>query len=130
MQLTAKDVMQFPVKSISSDATVWEATEKLRAAGITGAPVVDGKGKPLGVFTLNDLANYVLSTRGDFKVTDFMTRGVVTVAPTAGVYDIVRAMRRHQVHRVFVASENGDILGIVTPLDVMGAEEPAALAKR
>ncbi|MBI2921354.1 MAG: CBS domain-containing protein [Planctomycetes bacterium] len=127
---TAGEVMSSPVKTVGLDATIWEAADALRKGGVSGAPVVDGRGKPAGVFTLSDLAAYVLSTRGDFRVREFMTAGVVTVSPEATTSEVVETMRRNKVHRVFVAGADGQLAGVVTPLDLLGPDLlPAAPRK-
>ena len=49
--LTAVDVIVIPLS-----ATVTEAEEILRRAHVSGAPVVDRAGSPVGVFSVRDVA--------------------------------------------------------------------------
>ncbi|MCY2960330.1 MAG: CBS domain-containing protein [Planctomycetota bacterium] len=54
--LTAADLMQKKVVCIDAGASVEEAVGALEDAGIGGAPVLDARGKLIGVISLRDLA--------------------------------------------------------------------------
>jgi len=54
--LTAADLMQKRVVRIDADATIEEAAGALEDADIGGAPVLDARGKLIGVVSLRDLA--------------------------------------------------------------------------
>jgi predicted transcriptional regulator len=58
-QPLARDLMTHPVRRITLHTGVREAAEFLLRWGISGVPVVDEHGRPVGVFTLNDLARHV-----------------------------------------------------------------------
>jgi CBS domain-containing protein len=55
-ELRARDVMTRDIVSIAGTATVRELVALLQEHEISGAPVVDGKGRVVGVVTLNDIA--------------------------------------------------------------------------
>lgn len=57
--IRARDIMSHPVKRLLLDTTVRDAAAFMLRMGISGAPVVDGRGRPMGVFTLSDLARHV-----------------------------------------------------------------------
>ncbi|MBI4566541.1 MAG: CBS domain-containing protein [Planctomycetes bacterium] len=52
----AKDVMSRPVRTLVEDATIRDAAAFLLRHRISGAPVMDRHGQPVGVFTLRDMA--------------------------------------------------------------------------
>ncbi len=52
---TAKDVMSSPVTTISADKNIEEAAVLLKRKDIKRLPVVDGKGKLVGIVTEGDL---------------------------------------------------------------------------
>ena len=54
--MQVKDLMATDVVAIPITATVTEAAEILRAAGVSGAPVVAQGGTPVGVISIADLA--------------------------------------------------------------------------
>lgn len=51
-------LMSRPVRRLSMTTPLRDAAEFLRRWGISGAPVVDGRGRPVGVFSLRDLAGH------------------------------------------------------------------------
>ncbi|MBI4612662.1 MAG: CBS domain-containing protein [Planctomycetes bacterium] len=56
--LRASEIMTKGLVSLSADMPVQEAARALLERGISGAPVIDDDGRPIGVMTLTDLAKY------------------------------------------------------------------------
>lgn len=145
-RLLARDLMSRPVKRLTSSTPVRAAVAFLLRHGISGAPVVDARGRWVGVFTQNDLARHVQEGLGDPRgdrtlesrepvldgsgmptkefartpVRDLMTRGLFTVFPDATLEEVVRAMVSNKVHRLFVIDERqGELEGVITTMDVL-----------
>jgi CBS domain-containing protein len=145
---TARELMNKPVRKVTSDAAVRDAADFLLRWGISGAPVVDGHGRWVGVFTVSDIARHVqtrlvelpvidpkeertLETREeipdgfhfegfeDTRVGDLMTPGLYSVFPEATLEEVVRTMTAQKIHRVFVITEGGEIEGVITSMDVL-----------
>jgi nucleotide-binding universal stress UspA family protein len=57
-ELTAGDLMSGPVESIREDMTLHAAAEFLRRSQVSGAPVVDGAGRCVGVLSMADLVRW------------------------------------------------------------------------
>ncbi len=53
--LSARDIMQTPVVTIQENASIEEISDLLTGRMISGAPVVNEQGVPIGVVTLNDI---------------------------------------------------------------------------
>lgn len=53
------EIMSVGVHSLSSETTVRDASRFFLDHGFSGAPIVDDGGKPIGVLTLHDLAEYL-----------------------------------------------------------------------
>lgn len=53
------------------------------------------------------------------KVKDIMTSNVISVPPEARVGEIARVFREHNISGLPVVTEDGDILGIITELDLV-----------
>lgn len=137
--ILAGDVMSRPVRRLTHDTPVPDAAAFFLRHGISGAPVTGAQGRPVGVFTLNDIARAVqgrlarhaspprnLEMRGPVlegfektTVGELMTPGLFTVFPEATLDEIVRTMASQKVHRVFVISEKGDLEGVITTMDVL-----------
>jgi len=146
--LLARDLMSRPVKRLTASTSLRDAAAFFVRHGISGAPVVDARGRWLGVFTQRDLARHVqermvvargertLESRepalgesgepaadfGRTPVRALMTRGLYTVFPDATLGEVTRALVSFGVHRVFVIDEkDGALLGVITTLDVLRA---------
>jgi CBS domain-containing protein len=142
----ARDVMSRPVRKLTYETLVPDAAAFLLRHGISGAPVLGSHGRPVGVFTLHDLARAVqtrllphaaadrtLEKRepppkgGDLlleglertQVGMLMTPGLFTVFPESSLDEIVRSMASQKIHRLFVISEKGDLEGVITSMDVL-----------
>jgi CBS domain-containing protein len=154
--LLARDLMSRPVKRLTGSTPLRDAAAFFVRHGISGAPVVDARGRWLGVFTQRDLARHVqerlvvargertLESRepasvdriepppdfGQTPVRALMSRGLFTVFPDATLAEVMRALVSFNVHRVFVIDEKtSDLLGVITTLDVLRALAAAPAAK-
>jgi len=119
----AGDVMSSPVRSLSMDATLREAAALLVAGAVSGVPVLDEEGRATGVFSLRDLANYLIDTASprswDVRVSEIMTHRVITVPPDATIEEVMSAMNKYGVHRVFVEKTSGELAGVVSASDLV-----------
>lgn len=128
---------------LTPDTSVREARETLAKRRVSGAPVVDDNGRPIGVISQTDLirANVESVTaaqagrfysdvedyrdiaeqhvdRSEMPIASLMTRDVWSVSRDTGVAIAASVMRERRVHRLLV-TERGVLVGIVTALDLM-----------
>lgn len=85
----------------------------LRAEGITGVPVVDAEGRPIGVVSRSDLVYHRHGT-----VADVMTKDVLALSERASLFEAAALMAYEGVHRVVVIDDDGRVVGVVSALDV------------
>jgi CBS domain-containing protein len=158
MAMLARDVMNPRVISVPSTMDLRELARLFLDKGITGAPVLDGKGRLAGVISQTDLVYYNL-TRGDelvfdshfyqsarveggrvpagfqFEdcntgcVADVMTPIVHAVNEATPIEDVARLMTRKHIHRVIV-ERGGEVAGIISALDVLKAQQGRPVAPR
>jgi len=129
--MNAREVMQPGVVSVSPELTLRQFEEFLTSEDISGAPVVSRGGQVIGMASKTDIVTALAEELEDRDerlgasrtVEDVMSRDVVTVAPATPVEDVARVMVDGHLHRVLVL-EGEAILGIITPLDVLGALVP------
>lgn len=119
----ARELMKKPVKRVWADTPLREAADFLRRHRISGLLVVDDRGRPIGVFTLSDLAEHVrrrfLAGAIDAgTVGEVMSPRIVMVKPTATVRQIARLMADRGHHRIFV-EERGEASGVITSMDLL-----------
>src|SRR5688572_7227309 len=110
--MIARDVMVSPVITAGVHATVREVAKTLCDKRISAVPVVDGKGKVIGIVSESDLMHraeagterrrswWLEAFAGDWamaadyakshatKVVDIMTRQVVTVSPETPLHGV------------------------------------------
>jgi CBS domain-containing protein len=63
-------LMSKPVRRLSMSARLRDAADFLRRWAISGAPVVDVHGRPVGVFSLRDLSAHFTNRMDDLPVID------------------------------------------------------------
>lgn len=140
--MQAQDVMTSPVITVRSDAKIEEVAQLLLDKGISGVPVIDGRGWLAGILSEADLLHRPeigAGSKGRWwlelftdqaslasrfarihgtRARDVMTPGVVEVPPDTELLDVLAEMERHGVRRVLVI-EREELVGIVTRSDIL-----------
>jgi CBS domain-containing protein len=155
LELTAEDLMSRTVITLTPDMLLPDAARVLAQAHIGGAPVIDGAGRCIGVFTTADIARLALRDceasptapavpgcgcsdwQRDYDWDDppvdyvdaFMTPNPLMVPPTTPVKELARRMVDGHIHRLIVAGPDCRPLGIVSGTDVLAALACAARAQ-
>jgi len=137
------DLMNPDVVCLAPDTTVREAEALFGERNISGAPVVDPAGRPVGVVSQHDLVRHqaervTAGGTGRFysdveeyrdlasapvdvsrtPVSRLMSRELLTVERDAPAADAARRMRERGVHRLLVVHESA-LVGIVSSLDLL-----------
>ena len=119
---TARDLMTPGPVSITSTATVAEATAFLTDRGFGAALVIDEAGHPLGVVTRTDLLIHARERAGNgaqTPVRNVMTEGVFSVQEGTPARSVVAQMVALNVHHLFVVDPAGVVVGVIGTLDVL-----------
>ena len=141
-----KDIMVTEVIAIQEDASVDELSKLLIENKISGVPVVNKDGKLVGIATEGDLiikdsdlhfpryfklldSIIYLESLNKFKaslkkylgtkVSDVMTTDIKTVKEDTPVSDAANLMIRHNINRLPVLDDKGDMVGIITRADIV-----------
>jgi len=116
-------------KTVSPDMPIAEALAKMRQHKVHRFPVVDNKGKLVGIVSHSDLlyaapssatslnmweVTYLLN---QIKVEEVMTRQVITVDNDCPIEEAARVMRQHAIGGVPVLRD-GVLAGIITESDI------------
>lgn len=142
--MRAADIMSTQLVSIAEEATVVEAIRLMLGKNISGLPVVDARGGPVGVITEGDLLRrtelgterhhsaWIEFLRGpgraaeDYvrththRVADVMTPEPASVGEDAPLEDVVALMERRRIKRVLVVRD-GRLVGLVSRADLLRA---------
>lgn len=70
--IPVSSIFSHNVVTVREDATIEAAETAMRAHRIRRVPVVDGKGRPVGVLSVNDLARHAGHRHGDVDVDAFV----------------------------------------------------------
>lgn len=84
-------------------------------------PVLDERGRPLGVVTDRDIACRAVARGkdpGSTAARDVMTGSVITTTPDASLEDCLARMEQNQIRRVPVVDENGVCRGMISQADI------------
>ena len=129
-------------KTIAPDVSVAEATERMQRERVRRFPVLDKRGKLVGIVSLDDLLrsspsavtslniweiSYLLS---QVKVRDVMTKQVITVAESTPLEEAAKIMLERKIGGLPVM-RGAKLVGIITESDIfrtftemLGALEP------
>lgn len=139
--------MQKQVVTVRTDDSLGELARVLDSHQISGAPVLDGEGRLVGVVSQTDLARHLAqlnreerrSSSGYYQgvfcnslfsepalkglltegqVSDILTPYTYWVSADASLPEIVDLMLEHHIHRVPVLKD-GQLVGLVTSLEVL-----------
>lgn len=121
--LTVADLMTKSVVTLTEVETLAQAADTLSNLAVSGAPVCDANEKVVGVFSKSDLVNRLVDGRLDTNATvgAHMTRITVALRPTDTILRAAEVMAEKMIHRVVVVDDDGRLVGIVSPLDILKA---------
>jgi len=126
MDVKVKDIMTKDVVSVSPEEGVVEAFEILLKYKISCLPVVDNDKKVIGIITTTDIGynliidKYTLDTR----VSDVMTKNVVTVSPEDSIVEAIKKMDmigngQEIINQLPVTDEEKKLVGIISDGDII-----------
>ncbi|MBK8434185.1 MAG: CBS domain-containing protein, partial [Chloroflexi bacterium] len=122
--------MTTDVVTVHLDTTLPEAHELMTKHKIRRLPVVNDARELVGMVTLGDLRearpssatslnvwelNYLLAK---LRISDFMSRTLITIAPETSVVEAARLMLAHKISGLPVVDAHGTLCGIITETDL------------
>lgn len=142
--MLVRDVMVAPVITVEPSTTVQAVAELFLKKQISAVPVLDDRGKLVGIVSEGDLlhrveagterhrswwlraliesdtlaAEYVKSHGR--KVSDVMTRDVITASPETPLHAVASLMEKNAIRRLPIL-ENGQLVGIVSRANLLQA---------
>ena len=115
-----RHIMSKPVVTAAPDTTLEEAARTMVENGVGSLVIVDEEGRVAGIVTERDLL-YSLARKLPCatKVSDVMSRNVVTARPEDPVLSVVDKMRDMNIRHVPVVDEEGRPIGMVSVRDII-----------
>jgi CBS-domain-containing membrane protein len=146
LELTAADVMTREVTLVPQQMSLPAAAHLLSQARISGAPVVDARGRLVGVLSTTDFVHWIdrhgrpvvehglvpaecycewSLGRGSMLPEDavrfHMTADPVTAEPETPLGELARRMLDTHIHRIIVVDAENHPIGVVSSTDVLAA---------
>jgi len=104
---------------VTADVSTELVTALLLAGADNGVPVVDDEGKPIGIVTRADLLRQPQDGLAPRTVADVMTPLAIGLPETTTVAYAAALMAHHGIHQVPIVRTTGEVVGILTSLDIL-----------
>jgi tRNA nucleotidyltransferase (CCA-adding enzyme) len=113
----AREIMSFPVKSVSPEITLERAEVILNRYSINALPVMSG-GRLLGLITRQTIEKGIYHGLKNHPVKDYMTTEIDTVGPDATLPEIRERLVINK-QRLLPVVEDGKVIGLVSRTDLL-----------
>lgn len=115
--ISIRRVMSNGLITIDAESDLKEAVETMLRKKISSVPVVDDEGLA-GIITKTDLMKFYASKFANrWKVSDLMTKDVVTVNQNHTLTHVISVMNENEIDGLVVMFDN-EIAGIITPSNI------------
>jgi CBS domain-containing protein len=110
-----------------------EVVAALAERGRGAAPVIDERGRPLGVVSRADVLIHEYERQrsvtpsleaDDTRAEDMMTPAVFSVTPETPVEKVVEQLLEFNVHQLFVVDNDQLVVGVISAHDLLGRLYP------
>ena len=123
--LPARRIMSRDVICAREDLEVEALMDLMMRRRIGCVPVVDDRGRPIGMVTKFDLVEQLLAARGDSGAPAVTTTGqvmmplAITLDEHATIAHAAAMMSLEDVHHVAIVAGGGALIGIVSTMDIV-----------
>jgi CBS domain-containing protein len=124
--MTVGDLMTTNLLTVNVNETISEAHAEMEIGLVRHLPVVDERGRLVGILSDRDLIGAVHG-RKPKRVADVMTRNVVTTQADAPASDAATKMLDHKIGSVLVVDDEETLIGMVTMTDYLEVARRALL---
>jgi len=120
--VTVRDVMtpREQLDVVDSRTSVAELLERMFTERHTGYPVMDGD-RLVGMVTLDDARSVREVERDAYRVGEVMSDELATIGPDEDAMTAIEQMQQHDVGRLPVVDERGEVVGLISRSDLVTA---------
>jgi CBS domain-containing protein len=132
--LRVGEIMSGSPYCVHRDVGVAEIVALFVEQGISGVPVVDDAGHPIGIVSRADVLmddyeraegeespGWFEGKHPSSRAEDIMTPRSTSISERANAMEAVRVLAEHRIHRLAVVDDAGSVVGILSTLDVIRA---------
>jgi CBS domain-containing protein len=120
-------LMKMSVETVIADASIEDAIVTMADSHVSSLPVVDMRGRMLGVISNSDVlaaeaetGDGSLTTLLDETVKSIMSTRPLAVSPQTTVREAAQQMLYADVHRLYVV-EDDRVVGVISTMDIVRA---------
>ena len=120
--MVARDIMNKIVTAAKKNTIGRDLAIKLLSGMYSGLPVVDDKGKVVGVVSEFDLLKAIKNGKAleQVKAEDIMSKNPICVSENTPVEDVIDLMIKHNIIRVPVV-RNDNLVGVISRCDILSS---------
>lgn len=110
------------VYSLNEDATVHDTARFLREHKVRAAGVCDREGRLVGVVSQSDVSDKVAAENkcpAWMRVSEIMTRELITVTPDMPLEACLRLMEQHGIYHLLILDEKAHFHGMLSVSDLL-----------
>lgn len=118
--MRVSEIMSSPLETISSEATIANAAEKMKSFDIGVLPVMK-EDEVVGIITDRDIVIRVIAENLDpqrTQVKNAMSTEIFSCSEDMELEEAAQLMEEKQVHRLLVLGEDGAVTGILSIGDI------------
>ena len=107
---------------LSQDTSVMDAAKYLREKQVRSVGILDSEGKLAGVVSQSDISNKVAAENrcpAWMKVSEIMTRELLTVTPDMSFDDCLWAMEKNGVYHLLILDAQNQYRGMLSVSDLL-----------
>jgi acetoin utilization protein AcuB len=126
--MLVKELMNKRVITISPDDFLVDAIRKMSDNNI-GCLIVTKNDKAIGILTERDVVNCLAQKNNNYKqtidetkVSDIMTRYIISVSPNTKIENAIKVIKENKIKKLPVLDDSTKIVGIITITDICLAE--------
>ncbi|MGH2479168.1 MAG: CBS domain-containing protein, partial [Ktedonobacteraceae bacterium] len=128
---TVRQAMTALLVQLDAEQTIAEAGTRLAAQNISGAPVLDGQGRLLGILTQTDIVRNVREKGARQPVGEAMQRKILVLHPDETLEKALDAFTTHHVNWAPVSETKGmtgdqEVVGVVSIADMVRLSHKAS----
>ena len=120
---TAQEIMSTEIMSVTEGSTVEEVLKLLVNSKITGLPVVDRKGKMVGVYSDLDIIQHISVAKKigpkAFKEPIRFSKKIQSVSLDTPLSEVMALFVESRFRRLPVLTKDGKLAGIITRRDLL-----------
>ncbi|HJJ47655.1 MAG TPA: IMP dehydrogenase [Methanocorpusculum sp.] len=118
----AENVIEHDVRYVSPDTTISFVTDLMDRYSIGGVPVVNSRGKLVGIVSRRDVRG-AIRRQGSETIETIMTKHPIAVKEDISAEEAISMMYSKKVERLPVVDEKGKLTGIITMQDLLEIQQ-------